>query len=467
MLNIYLFDNLRITIDSDAIELIAPPKTIPLLAHILLERTKPIKRSALAFTLWPDVAEHSARANLRRHLYHLQHALPVRKKPWLLIDSDTVQWNNDSEFRLDIDDFMDLYADNKNEEAVAVYTGDLLGNIREDSIEPARNHFRALYIQILNRLVFELEAKGEYHRSIDRIHEILAINPFREDMVRRLMLLQYTIGDRSQALVTFEQFVSFLRSKLDVDPMPDTTTIYTAIKQDSMISPDQVYYLERHLDSKSGQIYQTPLTRRDKEFKYLQELWNCVNQRQGKLLLIGGTTRVGKTHLIDVFSAYVQGMGAIVSKGHTTAGEPVPFQALTEVFYSLTANLAILPKNISLSTAPNLIFGNGLYSKNNLPPNQYAPEYYHINNDTLTIFLDILQDLTSDRPILLILEDMHWSCAPTIAFLELLAHSIYQYPLLIILSYREEEVTLAHPLRSLRRKLQREGHLEHLVLGSV
>lgn len=45
----------------------APPKTLPLLAFLLLHSDQPVNRETLAFTLWPDETETNARANVRRH----------------------------------------------------------------------------------------------------------------------------------------------------------------------------------------------------------------------------------------------------------------------------------------------------------------------------------------------------------------------------------------------------------------
>src|SRR5262249_37319364 len=96
MLRIHFFGQLPMFTDGTLGRLRAAPKTVPLLAYLLLNRSAPVSRDALAATLWPDETETDARANLRRHLYHLQHALPQTSpnRPWLMSDAETIQWNS-------------------------------------------------------------------------------------------------------------------------------------------------------------------------------------------------------------------------------------------------------------------------------------------------------------------------------------------------------------------------------------
>src|SRR3954451_13810892 len=95
MLRIYLFGQPRLEYQGEPLQFIALPKTWPLLAYLLLQRSNPVKRQTLAFTLWPEESEERGRANLRRHLHALRHILPPDRpdRTWLLITSQTIQWN--------------------------------------------------------------------------------------------------------------------------------------------------------------------------------------------------------------------------------------------------------------------------------------------------------------------------------------------------------------------------------------
>jgi len=90
----------------------APPKTLPLLAYLLLHRNGPVPRQSLSFLFWPDETEETARANLRRHLHWLRQSLPAPAEghPWLLNDAKSLQWNLEANYRLDVAEFERLSA---------------------------------------------------------------------------------------------------------------------------------------------------------------------------------------------------------------------------------------------------------------------------------------------------------------------------------------------------------------------
>src|SRR5438477_1295021 len=75
----------------------APPKTMPLLAYLLLHRGA-LARRTLSFVLWPDSPEEKARTDLRLHLHYLQKALPVDSIPWVVSDNESVRWNDDAPY---------------------------------------------------------------------------------------------------------------------------------------------------------------------------------------------------------------------------------------------------------------------------------------------------------------------------------------------------------------------------------
>lgn len=78
MLHIHLLGHLRLFEAEQALKFAAFPKTLSLFAYLLLHRAEALPREALAFTLWPNVPEAEARANLRRHLHDLRRALGLK-----------------------------------------------------------------------------------------------------------------------------------------------------------------------------------------------------------------------------------------------------------------------------------------------------------------------------------------------------------------------------------------------------
>ncbi|MBV9647628.1 MAG: winged helix-turn-helix domain-containing protein, partial [Candidatus Eremiobacteraeota bacterium] len=80
-LAIFLLGSLRVAYDRTPFEIKLRTATLRLLAVLLLRRERPLTRDHVAFTLWPDETEETARTNLRRHLYNLRTALPAVDVP--------------------------------------------------------------------------------------------------------------------------------------------------------------------------------------------------------------------------------------------------------------------------------------------------------------------------------------------------------------------------------------------------
>ena len=204
---IHLLGQTRLLVDAQLLRLTAPPKTLPLLGYLLLHCRRPLDRQRVAFALWPDESEGAARANLRRHLHHLQHALPPApaERPWLLNEDGVIGWNSLSDFWLDVDEFERLGQQPvKLEEAVACYTGALLPDVYDDWIFADRERLHNRYLDALLRLSIRHRTQHNYAKALNFAQKLLADEPFREDVVRQLMQ-QFQIWQFHRDEIPFER----------------------------------------------------------------------------------------------------------------------------------------------------------------------------------------------------------------------------------------------------------------------
>ena len=78
-------------------------------------------------------------------------------------------------------------------------------------------------------------------------------------------------------------------------------------------------------------------------------------------------------------------------------------------------------------------------------------------------FAEVVDTLTAETPLVLILEDLHWSDYATLDLLALLARRRTPARLLVIGTYRPvEAIVHHHPLRTVVQDLQRHGHATEL-----
>src|SRR5947208_7045151 len=89
------------------------------------------------------------------------------------------------------------------------------------------------------------------------------------------------------------------------------------------------------------------------------------------------------------------------------------------------------------------------------PPTRPALDPEHEKRRRFEVLAHFLTNQAGKHPILLVLEDLHWSDDISLEFLHYLARRCVLHPLLILLTYRSEEMRqgLRHFLAQLDREL--------------
>jgi predicted ATPase/DNA-binding SARP family transcriptional activator len=287
-LQIRLFGQPQLRSDSGAVPFRAPRRAISLFVYLLLNRDEPVARDVAAFTLWPDIGESESRANLRYVIRDLRAALPPAEDvPFLLVDNRSIRWNPEAAVWLDVAEFQRLAADSATAgAAVDLYNGDLAARLDDDWLSGPREHFRELFVGLLNRLIESTRAKGDLGRAIEYARRLAAHDEWNENAVRALVELQHASGDRAGALLLYHDFVERLRAELGVEPMPETTAAYDRVIAAVEVQP-----------ATSQARHNLPLSLatflgREREHESLRALL-----AERRLVTLIGTGGVGKTRL--------------------------------------------------------------------------------------------------------------------------------------------------------------------------
>lgn len=469
MLRIHLFGQLRVVDGETPLTFAGRPKLLPLWAYLLLHRHQPLPRERVAFALWPDEPEAIARANLRRHLYHLQRALPSAEpsRPWILSATNHLQWNPEAPYTLDVAEFERLsQSDETLADAIACYRGDLLEQLYEDWILYERERLRDQYLTCLSRMALRLRSARRYPEALQYAQELLRLDPLREDTLRQLLALRYEMGDRAGALAEYERFARRLRDELAAEPMPETVALFQRIlghqPLPNALSPSESPVLQSRRTSR----FMLPFVGHEAELEQLRAWANRAAHGRGALALISGEAGIGKTRLVDEVAAHAALQGMQVVKGQTTSPEAHPYQAMLEGLRAALADVASLEiPQIWLAIVATL-----LPELRSRYPGLPLPARLDPERDRARLFEALVRSfeaLACRRPLLLILEDLHWASSATIGLLEALARSVSSSGLLVLATYRPEEVARTHPLRAARRRLQRERLASHLTLGRL
>ena len=238
LLGVRLFGHVTLDFDGEPCPLASPRSTAPLLAYLLLHRGA-IAREPLAYALAPDDTEDGARLKLRNNLYRLSKALPPQTT-WLIADQESVRWNPEAPLWLDADEFERSGREqDRLEAAVNVYRGDLLMTFSDEWLVEPRERYRTTYLSALTDLISRHRRARDLPRALAYAQQLLATDPFRENVLRRLIAIRYEMGDRAGALWEYQRFAERLRDELGIEPMPETEALRAAIARGEAVDPGE------------------------------------------------------------------------------------------------------------------------------------------------------------------------------------------------------------------------------------
>lgn len=196
---------------------------------------------------------------------------------------------------------------------------------------------------------------------------------------------------------------------------------------------------------------QIALVARTEELTRLRELWQRCRTGSAAAVLLPGEAGVGKTRLVCEFSAIAEADGGLVLTGHCVGlGEAAPpYLPVVEVLEQVRDVDADL-----LAAAPAL---TNLVSRSGSDRDTSQLQLFDA-------FLTLLTALARERPVLLVMEDLHWADASTRDLLTFLLARMSDEALTVVLTYRSDELHRRHPLRPLVTELGRMRRVERLTL---
>ncbi|MFF6784415.1 AAA family ATPase [Streptomyces sp. NPDC012510] len=169
-------------------------------------------------------------------------------------------------------------------------------------------------------------------------------------------------------------------------------------------------------------------------------------------LLLAGEAGVGKTRLVEEFAAEAVRAGAVVALGGCVeiGADGLPFAPFSTALRALRRRL---PDELAAAAA-----GQERELARLLPELGEAPRARHDEEGTARLFeltARLLERLATDRTIVLVLEDLHWADASTRHLLAYLLRTLRTGRLVVLATYRSDDIHRRHPLRPLLAELDR------------
>ncbi|MFJ8008081.1 helix-turn-helix transcriptional regulator [Streptomyces fagopyri] len=180
-------------------------------------------------------------------------------------------------------------------------------------------------------------------------------------------------------------------------------------------------------------------------------------------LLLGGEAGVGKTRLIEEFATVADREGAVfVCGGCVEIGaDGLPFAPFST---ALRALRRLLPDELAAAAAgqedelARLLPELGATDRGRRPDEEGMARLFELT-------ARLLERVAADRTVVVALEDLHWADASTRHLLAYLFRTLRSGRLVVVATYRADDIHRRHPLRPLLAELDRLRTVRRIELG--
>ncbi len=215
---------------------------------LLTWRGAMLDRDRICDLLWPELSSRAASQGFKVALSALYYVLEPRRgrrdeSAYVARDGSLYGLRPQADLWLDVDEFERLIragdarfsteparSVEDYRQALALYRGDYLEEYPyEEWCKEERTRLRELYLRTADRLARVLVERGDWEQAIEVCQGILMRDDCWENAYRLVMICYARLGNRPQALRTYQRAVERLREVLNIQPSPETSALYRAI----------------------------------------------------------------------------------------------------------------------------------------------------------------------------------------------------------------------------------------------
>ncbi len=215
-----------------------------MLAYLAMQEERPVSRDAMADLLWSDRGAEQARHSLRQMLLVLRRDLGAAGLIAIDAGEHAISFQP-AAVETDVARMRRLAAATDRAslaEVADLYTGPFLADF--PSVCPdfdawvtlTRDRIASSVMDILGRLADLCGAEGDAAGAVMAVERMVALDPLREDIHRRMMTAYAAAGRRTDAIRQYNACVEMLRRDLDASPEAETVTLVQRIRDGDRIT---------------------------------------------------------------------------------------------------------------------------------------------------------------------------------------------------------------------------------------
>ena len=224
---------------------------------------------------------------------------------------------------------------------------------------------------------------------------------------------------------------------------------------------------ETSLDSMAGGVF----VGRHREMDHLKGIFEQVLSGRGRMVTLIGEPGIGKTRTAQELATYAGMRGASVlwGRSYESGGAP-PYWPWVQAIRSYVTATEPNELRSQVGDTASVISEIIPTVRTALPEVQPPPIVNDPESRRFRLFDSIstfFKQVASVKPVVLMLEDLHWSDKPSLMLLEFVVRELANCRMLIVGNYRDVELNRRHPLAVTLGELTRERLFERVVLRGL
>ena len=446
-----------------------------LLTLLILNANETVSIDRIVEELWGEGSPQTAPKVVQNHVSQLRRGLG----DGLLVTEGSGYRLRIEPGDLDVDRFEDLLSKGRSaldrgdaagagellRDSLALWRGPPLADVAFEPFaqaEIARLEERRM-VAVEERIEADL-ALGRHDDLVGELEAVIARNPLRERLRAQQMLALYRSGRQSEALSVYQDARSALVEELGIEPGRPLRDLHQAIlNQDPGLDPTPI--AEAPSDDERGGF----VGRKAELTELLAGLEDALSGR-GRLFLLVGEPGIGKSRLSEEVVRRSRARGATVLNGRCwEAGGAPPYWPWVQSLRSYVREADPTDLRSQLGAgAPYLV--QLLPELRDRFADVAEPVSLESEGDRFRLFdavAEFLGNAANDRPLVLVLDDLHAADTPSLLLLQFIARELGSMRVLLVGACRDVDPTPSQPLTTLLGELAREPTSYRISLGGL
>lgn len=327
---------------------------------------------------------------------------------------------------------------------------------------------------------------GQAHLVVGDLDALVREHPLRERFTALLVLALYRAGRQAEALRAYDRQREHLAEELGLNPSPELARLANqvleqdpALDLDAVPPPgaaptdprppgpaaadlpdvaDLVLPLPPAVEERRAR---TAFVGRQRELAAVAAAWTEATAGSPRLVLLAGEPGAGKTRLAQQVARWVHGQGGNVLWGRCATETLLAFQPVVEAFR--TAARLLDPDHAAALTRARPPIAA-------LLPDVAGADRPPARAERWELFeamVDLVEESTVERPLLLVVDDVQWADPSTVLLLDHMVRQGRSGRVLVLATARRPAGRATPALDQLVVDLRRDGSLVEVAVGGI